>query len=330
MTQNELPPRRHLPPRRELTRKHLGGTGARGKSDIPHGSWIDIWLPPFMRPYARLARLDRPIGAWLLLLPGWWALCMASFGPPDDKNLFVLFLIGAIVMRGAGCTYNDIIDRDIDAKVERTRTRPLPAGEISVGAAWIFLALQLTAGLAVLLQFDWPAIIVGAASLVLVFTYPFMKRITYWPQAWLGLTFNWGVLVGWVAVRGELEFSMLPLYAAGVFWTLGYDTIYAHQDKEDDTLVGVKSTALALGKLTRPFVALMYALAFGLIVYASVRVITPGLPSQILLGVAGLHLIWQVATLDITSPANCLQRFQSNRNFGVLILVALLFQRVQY
>ena len=329
MTQPELPPRRQLP-RRELTRKYLGGTGNRGKTDMPKQSWINVWLPPFLRPYARLARFDRPIGAWLLLLPGWWALCMASFGPPEDRNLFILFLIGAIDMRGAGCTYNDIIDRHIDAKVERTRTRPLPAGEVSVGAAWIFLALQLAAGLAVLLQFDLPAIIVGAASLALVFTYPFMKRITYWPQAWLGLTFNWGVLVGWVAVRGELELAMLPLYAAGVFWTLGYDTIYAHQDKEDDALVGVKSTALALGKLTRPFVAVTYALAFGLIVYASVRVITPGLPSQVLLGMAGLHLIWQVATLDINDAANCLHRFKSNRNFGVLILLALLFQRVQY
>jgi 4-hydroxybenzoate polyprenyltransferase len=301
----------------------------RGKSDIPSRSWVDTWLPRSLRPYARLARLDRPIGTWLLLLPGWWALCAASFGPPDNKNLFWLFFIGAVVMRGAGCTYNDIVDRHIDAMVERTRTRPLPAGEVSVHAAWVFLALQLGAGLTVLLQFDTPTIIVGAASLALVFTYPFMKRITYWPQAWLGLTFNWGVLVGWVAVRGELELAALPLYLAGIFWTLGYDTIYAHQDKDDDALVGVKSSALALGRRTRPFVAVMYAVTFGLIVYTSVRVVMPGWPSLALLGAAGLHLIWQVATLDIDDAANCLRRFRSNRDFGLLILAALLLQRVQ-
>jgi 4-hydroxybenzoate polyprenyltransferase len=298
-----------------------------GKSDMPRMPWTDIWLPPFLRPFARLARLDRPIGTWLLLLPGWWAIILAGFGVPD-KDLMVLFLIGAIVMRGAGCTYNDIIDRDIDAKVERTAKRPLPSGQVSLGAAWIFLGLQLAIGLYILLQLNTPAIIIGAASLLLVFSYPFMKRITYWPQAWLGLTFNWGVLLGWAAVRGTLDWTVLPLYAAGFFWTLGYDTIYAHQDREDDALVGVKSSALALERYTKPFVALMYLLAIALIVFASTRLIMPGWPALALLGAAGLHLAWQVLTLDIDDPANCLRRFQSNRDFGLLVFASLMLQRL--
>ena len=317
-------PRNELPKRRLLERPRAK---LRAATDIPREGWIDLWLPPPMRPFARLARLDRPIGTWLLLLPGWWAITMAGFGAPEQK-LMALFLVGALVMRGAGCTFNDIIDRDIDAKVARTATRPLPAGQVSVRAAWLFLGLQLAAGFAVLLQLNTSAIIVGAASLLLVFSYPYMKRITYWPQAWLGLTFNWGVLVGWAAMRDGLEWAALPLYAAGFFWTLGYDTIYAHQDKEDDALVGVKSTALALGSRTRPFVALMYLLTIGLIAYTSMRVIMPGWPALVLLGAAGAQLAWQVAALNINDPANCLKRFQSNRDFGLLILASLLLQRV--
>jgi 4-hydroxybenzoate polyprenyltransferase len=295
-------------------------------SDMPSMPWIDVWLPSFLRPFARLARLDRPIGIWLLLLPGWWALTVAGFGAPDQK-LLLLFLAGAVVMRGAGCTFNDIIDRDFDAKVARTASRPLPSGQVSVRAAWIFLAVQLAAGLAILLQFNTTAIIVGAASLLLVFTYPFMKRITYWPQAWLGLTFNWGVLLGWTAARGTLDWAVLPLYAAGIFWTLGYDTIYACQDKEDDALVGVKSTALALGNRTQPFVAVMYLLTIGLLAYQMTHIAMPGWPSLALLGAAGLHLVWQVATLDIDNGANCLRRFRANRDFGLLIFAAFLLQR---
>ena len=297
-----------------------------GKSDIPQMPWIDVWLPPILRPFARLARLDRPIGTWLLLLPGWWAITVAGFGVPDQK-LLLLFLIGALVMRGAGCTYNDIIDREFDAKVARTATRPLPSGHVSVRAAWIFLSIQLVAGLAVLLQFNTTAIIVGAASLVLVFTYPFMKRITYWPQAWLGLTFNWGVLLGWAAVRDTIDIAAVPLYVAGIFWTLGYDTIYAHQDKEGDALIGVKSSALALGRLTKPFVALMYLLTIGLLAYVMTSITMPGLPSLVCLGAAALHLVWQVATLNINDSTNCLRRFRANRDFGLLVLAALLLQR---
>ena len=297
-----------------------------GKTGIPPLAWIDVWLPPPARPFARLMRLDRPIGTWLLLLPGWWAITLAGFGHPDPE-LAVLFLFGAAVMRGAGCTYNDIIDRDIDANVARTATRPLPSGQVSVRAAWIFLGLQLAIGLAILVQMNAAAMAVGAASLLLVFTYPFMKRITYWPQAWLGLTFNWGVLVGWAAVRGTVEIPALPLYAAGFFWTLGYDTIYAHQDKDDDALIGVKSSALALGRRSKPFIAVMYALTLALLAVASLRVTLPAWPALALLGAAGAHLIWQVATLDIDNPANCLRRFNSNRDFGLLVLASLLLQR---
>ena len=299
---------------------------APNKTDMPPLAWIDVWLPPPLIPFARLARLDRPIGTWLLLLPGWWAIALAGFGTAD-KMLVGLFLLGAIVMRGAGCTYNDIIDRDIDARVARTASRPLPSGQVSLGAAWIFLGLQLAAGLAVLLQLNTLAIIVATASLVLVFSYPFMKRITYWPQAWLGLTFNWGALVGWTAVRGGFEWAAAPLYAACFFWTLGYDTIYAHQDKGDDALIGVKSSALALGAHTKPFVAAAYLLCMALLAYASMRIVMPGWPALALLGAASLHLAWQVATLDINDAGNCLRRFQSNRDFGLLVLAALLLQR---
>jgi 4-hydroxybenzoate polyprenyltransferase len=297
--------------------------GQAPKTDTPRISWIDRWLPRAARPYARLMRLDRPIGTWLLLLPGWWAITLAGFGIPDTR-LTLLFLVGALVMRGAGCTYNDLIDRDIDAKVARTASRPLPSGQITVRAAWIFLGIQLAAGLLILLQFNGFAIMVGAASLILVFTYPFMKRITYWPQAWLGLTFNWGALLGWAAMRGTIEVPALPLYAAGFFWTLGYDTIYAHQDKDDDALIGVKSSALALGARSRPFIAVMYTLTMALLLVATTRVMFFGWLSMALLAAAGLHLAWQVATLDINDAASCLKRFRSNRDFGLLVLAALL------
>jgi len=254
-------------------------------------------------------------------LPGWWSITMASFGVPRMWPM-ALFLVGAIAMRGAGCTYNDIVDRDIDAKVARTAQRPLPSGQVSVRAAWIFLGAQLLVGLLVLLQFNWFTVGIGAASLLLVAAYPFMKRITYWPQAWLGLTFNWGALVGWAAIADKLDTQAFLLYAAGFFWTLGYDTIYAHQDREDDALAGVKSSALALGERTRPMVGVFYALAIGLLALA----IAPGQYNLLgvgFLAVAAAHLAWQVITLDITNPDNCLKRFKSNRDFGLLVLVGL-------
>jgi len=295
------------------------------KTDMPAKSWIDRYVPWRLRPYAKLMRLDRPVGIWLLLLPGWWSITLAGLGVPNLK-LMILFLVGAVVMRGAGCTYNDIIDRDIDRQVERTRGRPLAAGHISVRAAWIFLVAQLVIGLAVLLQFNWYAIGVGAASLLLVAGYPFMKRITFWPQAWLGLTFNWGALVGWAAVRGTIDEPALWIYAAGFFWTLGYDTIYAHQDREDDALIGVRSSALALGKRTKPFVALCYLLMAGLLVGAT-RYMPHNVFMQVAFAFIVIHLAWQVITLNINNSANCLARFRSNRNLGLLVLVALVLIR---
>ncbi len=234
----------------------------------------------------------------------------------------VLFGVGALVMRGAGCTYNDIIDRDFDARVARTAARPLPSGAIPLRRATLFLAAQLLTGLAVLVQMNTFAIGLGMASLMLVFSYPFMKRITFWPQLWLGLTFNWGALLGWTAVTGSLATPAVALYAAGLFWTLGYDTIYAHQDREDDLLIGVKSSALALGERTRPAVAVFYACSLILIAVAG---LLAGLGSMFLagLGMAALHLAWQVATLNIHDSANCLTRFRSNRGYSWLVLGAI-------
>ncbi len=297
-------------------------------TDIPHGGWIDRLLPRPLRAYARLMRLDRPIGVWLLLIPGWWAITLAGRGEPNTA-LMILFLFGAVLMRGAGCTINDIVDRDIDAKVARTRTRPIPSGEISVRAAFIFLAIQLAGAFAILLQFNMTAIVVGASSLILIAAYPFMKRITYWPQAWLGLTFNWSALVGWAAARGAIETDALILYAGCFFWTLGYDTIYAHQDKDDDALIGVKSSALALGGKTRAFLAACYVLAFGLILTAAWPVMVGPWPKILVCFAAG-HLAWQIKALNIDSPRTCLAIFKSNRDFGLLMLAAMMAHNLAY
>ena len=244
----------------------MSGLGETSASDIPRGGWIDRLVPRALRPYARLARLDRPIGTWLLLFPCWWSIALASPDPlsPGTVWLFALFGVGALVMRGAGCTYNDICDREFDGRVARTRDRPLPSGEVSMGAARVFLAAQLALGLAILLSLDGFAILLGVASLVLVFTYPLMKRVTFWPQFVLGLTFNWGALLGWAAVRGRLDWASALLYAGGIFWTLGYDTIYAHQDRRDDAGAGVKSSARALGPGSKPWLTAFYAAAIGL------------------------------------------------------------------
>jgi len=294
--------------------------------DIPVGDWIDRRLPPALRPYCRLMRLDRPIGTWLLLFPCWWSTAMAGDGLPD-LWLCTLFAVGAVVMRGAGCTVNDWADRNFDGKVARTASRPIPSGAVSPNQALAFLGLELLIGLAILVQLPLFAVKVGAASLLLVFPYPFMKRFTHWPQAWLGLTFNWGALVGWAAVRGELDWPPVLLYAAGLFWTLGYDTIYAHQDKEDDILVGVKSTALALGENTVPWLWRFYGLTIALIAAAGW---TAGLGWAFwpLLAVAGLHLLWQIRRVDIHDSADCLAKFKSNRHFGWLLLAALVAGRL--
>ncbi|MBI1207643.1 MAG: 4-hydroxybenzoate octaprenyltransferase [Azospirillum sp.] len=292
-----------------------------GFTDITAGGWIDRRVPAAARPYVRLARLDRPIGTWLLLFPCWWSLALAAGGWPDWR-LMALFAVGAVVMRGAGCTVNDILDRDLDAEVERTRSRPIPSGQIGVRQALAFLVFQLLIGLAILLCLTPLAIGLGVASLALVFTYPLMKRITWWPQAFLGLTFNWGALMGWAAATGELAAPALWLYAAGIFWTLGYDTIYAHQDKEDDARIGVKSTALALGAHSRRWVAGFYVLTIGLIAVAGLSA-GSGLAFLVGLGSGAAQLGWQVRGWRLDDPADCLLRFKSNRWFGWLILVGM-------
>ncbi|HJT05851.1 MAG TPA: 4-hydroxybenzoate octaprenyltransferase [Stellaceae bacterium] len=290
-------------------------------TDIRSGDWAERFAPPALVPYIRLARLDRPIGTWLLLFPGWWAIALAAPGWPDWR-LMALFGIGAIVMRGAGCTLNDIIDRDFDARVERTRTRPLPSGAVSLRQALAFLVLQLVLGAAVLLSLDRLAIALGVAVLLLIATYPLMKRVTYWPQFFLGLNFNWGALLGWAAATGSLALPALLLYGGGIAWTLGYDTIYAHQDKEDDVLVGVKSSALALGSRTRPWLFVFYAAAtawWGGAGWAAGL----GWPFWLALGLVLLQFAWQAARVDLDDPADCLAKFRSNRATGWLMLLGI-------
>ena len=296
---------------------------------MPGETWIDRRAPAWAAPYLRLARLDRPIGTWLLLWPCWWATLLAAAAPGvplggwRTVGLLALFAVGAAAMRGAGCTYNDIVDRDIDARVARTASRPLASGAVSPAGGWALLVGLCLIGLVVLLQLHPTAIALGLASLLLVAAYPFMKRVTDWPQAWLGLTFNWGALVGWAAATGEVGWPALALYAGGIGWTLGYDTIYAHQDKEDDALVGVKSSALKLGRATRPAVAGFYAWA---VVMAALACALAGAAWPAYLGVlaAAGHFAWQVATLDIDRPAGCLRRFKSNRDAGALVGAGLL------
>jgi 4-hydroxybenzoate polyprenyltransferase len=290
-------------------------------SDIPRQSWITRLLPRAAVPYARLMRADRPIGTWLLLLPCWWGAALAAERLPDWR-MMLLFAIGAFVMRGAGCTYNDIVDRDFDARVARTADRPIPSGAVSVKQALLFLAAQLLAGLAVLLTFNRFSILLGVASLALVFTYPLMKRVTWWPQFFLGLTFNWGVLMGWSGTTGALDLPALLLYAGAIAWTLGYDTIYAHQDKEDDALVGVKSSARRLGAGTKPALWLFYAVALALFAAAGWSV-GLGWPFWLALAAVGAQLAWQVVAVDIDSPADCLVKFRSNRWTGWLLFLGI-------
>ena len=294
-------------------------------SDIRADHWTLRLAPAPARPYLRLIRIDRPIGTWLLLFPCWWSLSLAAGaeGRWPDPWLLFLFALGAFVMRSAGCVVNDLADRRIDARVARTAQRPIASGEIGVVRALVFLAALMLAGLAVLLQLNWFAVGLGAASLLLVAAYPFMKRVTYWPQAWLGLTFNWGALLGWAAERGSLDAPALWLYAAGIAWTLGYDTIYAHQDKEDDVLVGVKSTALRFGRATKLWLAGFYGLTLGLLALA-VNAAGLAWPAYLGLALAALHFAWQVAGLEIDDPDDCLARFKSNRLIGWLVLLGIL------
>jgi 4-hydroxybenzoate polyprenyltransferase len=290
------------------------------------GNWVDTLAPSWTRPYLRLARLDRPIGSWLLLLPCWWSAALAAIAArqaaPSLLHL-LLFFVGAFAMRGAGCTWNDIVDRDLDASVERTRSRPIPAGQVSVVWAAAFLVLQALIGFLVLISFNGFTVGLGVASLAIVAVYPFMKRITYWPQIVLGLAFSWGALMGWAAAFGRLDVPALLLYAGSISWVIGYDTIYAHQDREDDALIGIKSTALLFGERTKPLLSLFYALAVVLIAAAGF------LAGGGLLFAAGLlafaaHLAWQVVRLDIADPDLCLKLFKSDRDAGLILFAGLL------
>lgn len=299
-----------------------------GFSDIPRGDWVDKSLPQSIQPYARLMRLDRPIGTWLLLFPCWWSLALGWQLNPSQINLlelgylYLLFSIGAIIMRGAGCTVNDLWDRKLDQLVARTANRPIASGVISVKKATFFLLIQLSIGLVILLQLNQTCWLLGLLVLLLVFTYPAFKRFTYWPQFILGLTFNWGALMGWAAITEQINSTCLILYAVGIFWTLGYDTIYAHQDKEDDALIGIKSSALALRDKTKLFLCVFYGIAV-------LVILSIGWNNQFTLWFYSLsflalcQLIWQIIKLDINDPHDCLIKFKSNRLFGFLITIAI-------
>ncbi len=301
-------------------------------SDVPGrvadatGNWVDSRAPAFVRPYLRLARADRPIGSWLLLLPCWWSSALATVAAHErTPNVWhiILFAIGAVAMRGAGCTWNDLVDRDLDARVERTRSRPIPSGQVTPTQAAIFLLLQALVGLLVLVQFNWFAIATGLASLLTVAIYPFLKRFTYWPQIGLGLAFSWGALMGWAAQFGRLDAPAILLYAGSIAWVIAYDTIYAHQDREDDALIGIKSTALLFADNTRLALTIFYALAVVLIGAAG---FLAGARVWFALGLAAFaaHLVRQIRRIDIGDPALCLRLFKSNRDAGLILFAALL------
>ncbi|UPJ68676.1 4-hydroxybenzoate octaprenyltransferase [Bradyrhizobium sp. 191] len=306
------------------------GTGTSARVADSTGNWVDTLAPHWARPYLRLSRFDRPIGSWLLLMPCWWSAALAAGMAHDVRGLpltIVLFFIGAFVMRGAGCTWNDITDRDLDDKVERTRSRPLPSGQVTTKQALAFMVAQALIGLLVLLQFNRFAIATGIASLLIVSIYPFMKRITWWPQIVLGLAFSWGALMGFVVTFGHIDVTALVLYAGAISWVIGYDTIYAHQDAEDDALIGIKSTARLFGAHTHQALILFYGLAVMLIgialASADVR-----WPAWVGLVAFALHLASQIVRLKIEDPGLCLRLFKSNRDAGLLLFAGLLVDAV--
>src|SRR4249920_2306330 len=294
------------------------------------GNWVDTRAPTWSRPYLRLARFDRTIGSWLLLMPCWWSAALAAgiSGHLQSLSLTILlFFIGAFAMRGAGCTWNDITDRDLDAKVERTRSRPIPAGQVSVKQAFVFLVAQALVGLAVLLQFNRFAVMTGIASLIIVAVYPFMKRITWWPQIVLGLAFSWGALMGFAVTLGRIDLPAFVLYAGSICWVIGYDTIYAHQDAEDDALIGIKSTARLFGAATHRALVVFYTLAVVLI-GAALVLADARWPAWIGLAAFAANLVWQIRRLDITDPALCSRIFRANRDAGLLLFAGLLADAV--
>lgn len=303
--------------------RHQGKAGS--VADAVPENWVDRHGPSWAAPYLRLARADRPVGFYLLALPCFWSVALAGLqdgAAYPNPALLVLFAIGAIAMRAAGCTYNDIVDRDIDAKVARTRSRPLPSGQISLKAAIAFLLTLCFVGLLVLLSLNPFSILLGFGVVPIVALYPFMKRISHWPQAVLGLAFNWGALMGWAAVMGSLGLAPFMLYVGAVAWTIGYDTIYAHQDREDDALIGMKSTALRFGEKTTAWLTGFYAATIGAFALAG-WLSGAGFVFFTGLLLAAGQLGWQIVTLDIDDADNCLARFRSNRDFGLIIFFAI-------
>jgi 4-hydroxybenzoate polyprenyltransferase len=299
---------------------------ASGVADAGARNLVDRFAPAAILPYLRLARFDRPIGFFLLAFPCFWSVALAARSiedPYPDAWLLLLFAVGAVAMRGAGCTYNDLVDREIDAQVARTRSRPLPSGQVSPRGAFIFMLALCLIGLLVLLSFNSKTIWLGLGVIPIVALYPFVKRFSYWPQAVLGLAFNWGALLGWPAVLGRLDWPAIVLYAGAVAWTIGYDTIYAHQDREDDDLIGLKSTALRFGRATKPWLTALYGFAW-LAITAAGLMANAGTAFLIGMLAAAAQLAWQVATLDIDNAENCLSRFRSNRDFAAIVLGAIL------
>ena len=297
-----------------------------GLPDARRGNLVDRFAPDWLKPYGRLARWDRPIGWWLLLWPCWWSATLAAIAAERPLPVLwhmLLFLIGAIAMRGAGCTYNDLLDRNIDARVARTRDRPIPSGAVRPRQALLFLAAQALVGALVLLQFNRFTVLLGLASLALVAIYPLMKRVTNWPQFVLGLAFSWGALVGWSAFFGTLSPAPVLLYAGAVLWTVAYDTIYALQDKEDDAVIGVRSTARLFGRHSRLGIACAYVGAFVLMGLALVFA-DAGTFAFAGLGAAMLHATSIVLTLDLEDPKNCLSRFRANTLTGWIVFAGLL------
>ncbi|WP_299610525.1 4-hydroxybenzoate octaprenyltransferase [uncultured Tateyamaria sp.] len=300
-------------------------------ADAVSGNWVDTRAPAWSRGYLRLSRADRPIGTWLLLIPCWWGLALAILHDQtprwEDAWIAIGCAIGAWLMRGAGCTWNDISDRNYDGQVERTRSRPIPSGQVSVRGAVIWMCLQALVAFGILLTFNTAAILLGILALLPVAVYPFAKRFTWWPQVFLGLAFNWGALLAWTAHTGQLEAPAVVLYLAGIAWTLFYDTIYAHQDTEDDALIGVKSTARLFGENTGPWLRRFLMATVGLmgiaVVFAAIdeanvlaMVLALGGPWAM-----GWHMAWQLRGLDIDDADKCLQLFRANRDTGIIPLV---------
>ncbi len=299
-------------------------------ADAKRDHWLIKSLPLWLVPYAQIARWERPIGWWLLLLPCWWGLLLAQVNADEiwpSLWFAVLFFIGAVAMRGAGCTLNDIVDRNIDGSVARTKQRPLPSGRITVKKAFVFMGVQALVGLIVVLQFNTYTIVLAFASLGIVAVYPFMKRITYWPQFVLGLAFNWGALLGWTAVNGKLSASAILLYVSGILWTLAYDTIYAHQDKDDDVMIGVKSTALRFGDQTSRWLVLFFATSL-LAMSVAFWLASAGIIAYVGIIAAALHAAWQVMKFEADNSDVCLKLFKSNKAFGLLITAFLLLDLI--